>query len=193
MSRQHRATVNWMGVDVHPTARTEVGSTIEEGTVRTTFVLAHAWVMTDALVGHDAYVGYEALICTKALLGGHVIVGERAKVGIGAVILPHRRIGAGAEIGAGAVVTRDVPAGEIWAGNPARPLPGRNPVPFSERGGYEAQLEAELDRIAVPCSGFGQEGPPCATCPNDERCPAMRRRIRLNMLDERKGKQVIVR
>jgi acetyltransferase-like isoleucine patch superfamily enzyme len=32
------------------------------------------------------------------------------------------RIGAGALVGLGAVVTRDVPAGERWAGVPARRL-----------------------------------------------------------------------
>ncbi|WP_284070199.1 acyltransferase [Sphingomonas sp. KRR8] len=44
-----------------------------------------------------------------------------ASIGAGAVILPGLTIGAGAMIGAGAVVTRDVPAGETWVGNPARP------------------------------------------------------------------------
>ena len=44
-----------------------------------------------------------------------------ASIGAGAVILPGLRIGEGATIGAGAVVTRDVPAGETWLGNPARP------------------------------------------------------------------------
>lgn len=29
-------------------------------------------------------------------------------------------IGDGAVIGAGSIVNRDIPAGEIWAGNPAR-------------------------------------------------------------------------
>ena len=45
-----------------------------------------------------------------------------ASVGAGAVILPGLTIGEGAMIGAGAVVTKSVPAGETWAGNPARPL-----------------------------------------------------------------------
>ena len=45
-----------------------------------------------------------------------------ASIGAGAVILPGLTIGEGAMIGAGAVVTRDVPAGETWVGNPARPL-----------------------------------------------------------------------
>lgn len=47
-------------------------------------------------------------------------VGRGASIGGGAVILPGVTIGEGATIGAGAVVTRDVPAGETWVGNPAR-------------------------------------------------------------------------
>ena len=46
-----------------------------------------------------------------------------ASIGAGAVVLPGLTIGEGAMVGAGAVVTKSVPAGEIWAGNPARPLP----------------------------------------------------------------------
>lgn len=45
-----------------------------------------------------------------------------ASIGAGAVILPGLTIGAGAMIGAGAVVTKSVPDGETWAGNPARPI-----------------------------------------------------------------------
>lgn len=50
------------------------------------------------------------------------IVERGASIGAGAIILPGLRIGAGAMIGAGAVVTRDIPAGETWVGNPAKKL-----------------------------------------------------------------------
>ncbi len=47
-------------------------------------------------------------------------VGEGASIGGGAVVLPGRTIGRRAMVGAGAVVTKDVPAGAIVLGNPAR-------------------------------------------------------------------------
>jgi UDP-2-acetamido-3-amino-2,3-dideoxy-glucuronate N-acetyltransferase len=48
-----------------------------------------------------------------------------ASIGANATILGGVTIGAGAMIGAGSVVTRDVAAGELWVGNPAR---SRGPV-----------------------------------------------------------------
>jgi acetyltransferase-like isoleucine patch superfamily enzyme len=47
-----------------------------------------------------------------------------ASIGANAVILPGVTIGEGAMVGAGAVVTKDVPAGAIVVGNPARLIAG---------------------------------------------------------------------
>jgi acetyltransferase-like isoleucine patch superfamily enzyme len=49
-------------------------------------------------------------------------VHSRASIGTGAVILGGLTIGEGAVVGAGAVVTRNVQAGEVVVGNPARSL-----------------------------------------------------------------------
>lgn len=54
------------------------------------------------------------------------IVKRGASIGSGATILSNVTIGERAIVGAGSVVTRDVPAGMIVAGNPARVL---RPVP----------------------------------------------------------------
>ena len=55
------------------------------------------------------------------------VIGDDASIGSGSVILCGITIGASAVIGAGAVVTKSVPAGEIWVGNPARFLRRVNP------------------------------------------------------------------
>jgi acetyltransferase-like isoleucine patch superfamily enzyme len=49
-----------------------------------------------------------------------VQIGNRVWVGVGAKILKGVTVGDGAVIAAGAVVTRDVPAGALAAGNPAK-------------------------------------------------------------------------
>jgi acetyltransferase-like isoleucine patch superfamily enzyme len=48
-----------------------------------------------------------------------------ASIGANATVLGGVTIGERAMVGAGAVVTKDVPAGETWVGNPARPLKPR--------------------------------------------------------------------
>jgi acetyltransferase-like isoleucine patch superfamily enzyme len=47
-------------------------------------------------------------------------VGSSVSIGSNATILGGVRIGDEAVIGAGSVVTKDVPAREVWAGNPAK-------------------------------------------------------------------------
>ena len=43
-----------------------------------------------------------------------------ASIGANATILPGITIGENAMVGAGSVVTKNVPAGEVWVGNPAK-------------------------------------------------------------------------
>lgn len=121
---------------VHPTARIEAFVTVDAGTRHSTFIGQNVWLLKHSHVGHDAYVDDGAEVCTGAVIGGHARVGRNAKIGLNATILPFRIIGAGAVIGAGSVVTKDVPAFETWAGNPARKLEDyeRDPRPHTERG-----------------------------------------------------------
>ena len=49
-----------------------------------------------------------------------ITIKKGASIGAGAVVLGGVTIGEKAMIGVGSVVTHDVPAGELWYGNPAR-------------------------------------------------------------------------
>lgn len=51
---------------------------------------------------------------------GPIEIGRRAFVGGWSIVLKNVTIGEGAVIGAGSLVNKSVPAGEIWAGVPAR-------------------------------------------------------------------------
>jgi acetyltransferase-like isoleucine patch superfamily enzyme len=74
-----------------------------------------------ASVDHECRLGDGVHVAPGATLCGLVTVGDAAFIGAGAVVLPRLSIGADAVVGAGAVVTKDVPAGAVVTGNPARP------------------------------------------------------------------------
>jgi acetyltransferase-like isoleucine patch superfamily enzyme len=57
------------------------------------------------------------------------VIRRGASIGANATVLCGVQIGEGAMVGAGSVVTRDVPAGELWVGNPAR---SRGPAPRAQ-------------------------------------------------------------
>ena len=48
------------------------------------------------------------------------LIKKGASIGVGSTILCGVTIGENAMIGAGSVVTKDVPSGELWFGNPAK-------------------------------------------------------------------------
>jgi sugar O-acyltransferase (sialic acid O-acetyltransferase NeuD family) len=73
-------------------------------------------------VEHDCVIGDFVTFAPAVRCNGNVTISDGAYIGAGAVIRQGLTIGAGATVGMGAVVTKHVPAGETWVGNPARPI-----------------------------------------------------------------------
>lgn len=86
-----------------------------------------------ALYSYDHSLAPDIPICDQPLVAkGPITIQDEAWIGTGAIILSGVTIGEGAVVGAGAVVTKDVPAGGIAAGNPARIIKYRNEMQHAD-------------------------------------------------------------
>lgn len=81
-----------------------------------------AIINTCSSVGHDCNLGEAVHICPGARLAGGTEVDDRAWVGVGSSVRQLTKVGADAIVGAGSVVVKNVNAGAVVIGNPARPL-----------------------------------------------------------------------
>ena len=86
-----------------------------------------AYVADLSNLGDNVFIGPNATILNDKYppsgnpeLWDPVTLEEGVVIGGGATILPGIQVGAQAVVAAGAVLTKDVPAGEVWVGNPAK-------------------------------------------------------------------------
>ncbi len=117
---------------VHVPASCEIGrgSVLLAGVALTADVSVggHVVVMPNVTLTHDDHVGDFATLCAGVSLGGAVRVGEAAYLGMNACVREGLSVGAGAVLGMGSVLLRDLPDEQTWAGVPAGPLPGDEPL-----------------------------------------------------------------
>jgi UDP-2-acetamido-3-amino-2,3-dideoxy-glucuronate N-acetyltransferase len=101
-------------------------------------IQSHSFICSGVTIADEVFIGHAVLFINDKrprattddgeLQTGEdwtllpTVVERGASLGSGCVVLGGIRVGAGALVGAGAVVTRDVGAGEVVAGIPARAL-----------------------------------------------------------------------
>ena len=104
-------------------------------------VQGSAYIADDCVLGDQVFIGPAAVILNDKYPPSNdrrkwqpVHIGDEAVIGGNATIVPGSNVGRRAVLAAGAVLTRSLPAGEVWAGNPA--------VFLMTREDYEARREA---------------------------------------------------
>jgi UDP-3-O-[3-hydroxymyristoyl] glucosamine N-acyltransferase len=73
-------------------------------------------------IAHNVRIGRNCLIAGQVGIAGSSVIGDGVTFGGQAGVGDHLAVGDGASVGAQGGVLKDVPAGEVWSGTPARPL-----------------------------------------------------------------------
>ena len=89
-----------LGVIIHP--QVEIGSNCR--------IYHHVTLASESYLGSS----FKIVLGNDVTIGAHSIVVGRSNTSL--------TIGDGSFLGAGAVLTKNIPPGEVWAGNPARKL-----------------------------------------------------------------------
>ena len=96
------------------------------------------WI-AQSVIGENGYPLYQRAGRQVRL---PTIIGKNVVIGMGALIIGAVIIGDDAVIGMGAVVTRHVPAGQVWVGNPAKPVIDKVTGNIMSRADYDARKQA---------------------------------------------------
>ena len=119
----------------------------------------------DAEIGDDVNIGAGTITANYDGTRKHpTTIGDGAFIGVDTMLVAPVEVGEGAKTGAGAVVTRDVPAGKLAVGVPARireprPRPPETPPKPPARVGAGPIGEPEAARRATRLDGFHPPAP----------------------------------
>ncbi len=110
------------GVVVGDDVEIGANSCVDRGMLGDTVIGRGAKLDNLVQVGHNGKIGAGAMLVAQVGLSGSVTVGDGAILAGQVGVKDHVTIGAGARLGARSAVHTDIPAGETWLGEPARPV-----------------------------------------------------------------------
>lgn len=103
-------------------AKVEIGSntTIDKGSLSDTTIGEGTKISGQAVVAHNVRIGKNCFIGAGAFIAGSASIEDNCWIAPSVSIREHIVVGASAVLGMGSIALKDVPAGQVWLGAPAR-------------------------------------------------------------------------
>lgn len=98
------------------------GTAIDRGAHRDTMIGEGTKIDNLVQIAHNVSIGRHCIIVAHAGISGSCTIGDYVVLGGQVGLASHIHIGDGAQIAARSGVMNDIPAGEKWAGAPAKPI-----------------------------------------------------------------------
>ncbi len=97
-------------------------SCVDRGQLEDTLIGEGSKIDNLCHIGHNTQIGRNVVMAAFAGISGSVKIGDNVRMGGRVGLTDHLTVGNNAEIAAGSAVLNNIPAGEIWAGMPAKPI-----------------------------------------------------------------------
>ncbi|PHS28027.1 MAG: UDP-3-O-(3-hydroxymyristoyl)glucosamine N-acyltransferase [Robiginitomaculum sp.] len=116
------STAHFGIVHLGDAVRIGANSTVDRAVFGQTRIGARSKLDNLVQISHNVQIGDDCVLASFCGIAGSSILGNDVMMGGRAGVADHIKVGTGVRIAAAAAVMKNIPAGEVWGGHPARPL-----------------------------------------------------------------------
>ena len=110
------------GLEIGDNVEVGANTCIDRGALSNTIIGNHTKINNLCHIAHNNKIGRNVVITGCVNVSGSNVIDDNVWIAPNASVRGYIHLGKGCIVGMGAVVTKNIPDGETWIGNPARKL-----------------------------------------------------------------------
>lgn len=110
------------GVEINDNVDIGANTCVVRGALANTIIGEGTKIDNLVHIGHNAIIGKHCIITANNMVGGSVRIEDHSWLGPSSSTLNQLTLAKNSYAGLGSVITKNLPSGEVWVGNPAGPI-----------------------------------------------------------------------